>query len=121
MEDVQGGRSLAHQSNDFMAQLAKDHPGRFGVFAAIPLPGTEGSLREIAYTLDTLKADGIGLITNYNDKWPGDALYAPVFEELNRRQAVVYFHPGAATCCGSLLLGAAPGWPSTRMIRRGRC
>jgi 6-methylsalicylate decarboxylase len=106
--DVQASRTLARQSNDFMAQLAKDHPGRFGVFAAIPLPDIEGSLKEIAYAFDVLKADGIGLITNYNDKWLGDASYAPVFEELNRRKAVVYTHPGSATCCGNLVPTVRP-------------
>jgi predicted TIM-barrel fold metal-dependent hydrolase len=106
--DVEASRTLARQSNDFMAQLAKDHPGRFGVFAAIPLPDTEGSLKEIAYAFDVLKADGIGLITNYNDKWLGDASYAPVFEELNRRKAVVYTHPGGATCCGNLVPAVRP-------------
>jgi hypothetical protein len=48
---------------------------------------------EILYVLDVLKPDGVGLQTNYGDKWPGDPVYKPVFEELNRRKAVVYFHP----------------------------
>jgi 6-methylsalicylate decarboxylase len=101
--DIQPGRALARQCNEYMAQLGKDHPGRFGFFAALPLPDTDGSLKEIAYTLDVLKADGIGLMTNYNDKWSGKAAFAPVFEELNRRKAVVYFHPSSATCCTNLM------------------
>lgn len=49
------------------------------------------------------KADGIGLLTSYDDKWPGHPMFEPVFDELNRRKAVVYFHPSAPSCCSSLL------------------
>jgi predicted TIM-barrel fold metal-dependent hydrolase len=96
-------KRMARECNDYAAELARDHQGRFGVFAALPLPGVEASLQEIEYVFDVLKVDGIGLVTNYENKWPGDASFAPVFDELNRRKAVVYFHPTAAAAFEGIL------------------
>ncbi|HEY0747919.1 MAG TPA: amidohydrolase family protein [Steroidobacteraceae bacterium] len=101
--DDKQGRRVARECNDYGAKMSADFPGRFGMFAALPLPDTEGSLHEIEYGLDTLKADGIALFTSYRDKWLGDPQFDPVMEELNRRKALVYAHPDAPLCCRNLL------------------
>ena len=102
-------RRLARACNDYGAKLVLDHPKRFGLFAAMPLPDVDATLKEIEYAYDTPKADGVGLLTSYGDTWLGNPAYRPVMEELNRRKAVVHIHPTAANCCRNLDYGVAPG------------
>ena len=98
-----------------------DHPGRFGMFSTVPLPDVDGCLREIEYSQDTLKADGVCMMTSYQGKYPGDPAFEPVMSELNRRKAVVFFHPVKAECCKDLQPELAPalielGTDTTRAI-----
>lgn len=102
-EDVPATRAMIRYCNEYGAELVRDHPGKLGFFATLPLTDIEGSLHEIEYAFDTLKADGVGLLTSYGDRWPGHGDFDPVFEELNRRNAVVFFHPNTPACCVNLI------------------
>jgi predicted TIM-barrel fold metal-dependent hydrolase len=109
--DVQQLRGKVRALNDYAAKMVHEQPKRFGQFAFLSMADVDGTLKEIEYAFDTLKADGVGLPTSYGDKWPGDPKFAPIFDELNRRKAVVYFHPNAPFCCGrDLVPHVAVSW-----------
>jgi predicted TIM-barrel fold metal-dependent hydrolase len=91
----EAARSLTRDINDELAGIVASHPRRFRGFGLLPLPDIDAALRETAYVLDTLKFDGIGLYTNFGGIYPGDSRLDPLFDELDRRKAVVYVHPVA--------------------------
>jgi predicted TIM-barrel fold metal-dependent hydrolase len=111
----------ARACNDYAAGVVRTHPGRFGLFAALPLPDVDASLQEIAYALDVLGAQGVGMLTSYGKPYLGDPAFWPVFEELDRRHAVVFVHPTLNACCAGLVPDVAPtviefGTDTTRAI-----
>jgi predicted TIM-barrel fold metal-dependent hydrolase len=110
---AQAAHDMARLCCDFAAEMVRERPGRYGLFAPLSMLDTDSTLKEIEYALDMLKADGVNLQTSYGDKWLGDPTYRPVFEELNRRKAVVYVHPLTASCCGRLAVGAPPLCPGS--------
>ena len=83
----------ARRCNEFNAGITRQRPDRFGVFAALPLPNVDASLKEIEYAFDTLQVDGVVLFANYRGTYLGDSAFAPVWDELDRRAAVVFIHP----------------------------
>jgi len=98
-------RALARKVNEAGAKIVSDNPQRFGLLAVLPFRDVEGSIKEIDYALDTLKADGFGITSNNGEKWPGDPALLPIFQELNRRQAIVFVHPFVNKCCRQLVAG----------------
>jgi predicted TIM-barrel fold metal-dependent hydrolase len=102
-DDIEGTRSMLRYVNEYGAELVRDHPGRFGLMATLPLADIDGSLRELEYAFDVLKADGVGLLTSYGTRYPGNPHFDPVFAELNRRKAVAFFHPNMPACCVGIL------------------
>ncbi|MFF3573236.1 amidohydrolase family protein [Nocardia jiangxiensis] len=86
-------RETARAGNEFTAELVKDRPDRFGLFASLPLPDVDGALAEVAYAFDTLNADGVTLMTNAGGRYLGDPAFEPLWAELDARAAVVFVHP----------------------------
>jgi len=89
-------RALARRCNELAAELVQARPERFGGFACLPLPDIDGSFAELSYALDVLKLDGVVLFSNARGIYLGDARFDRIFEELDRRRAVVFVHPTAS-------------------------
>lgn len=96
---------LCRQINEAGRALMRANPQRFGFFASLPLPDVGAALAEIAFAFDTLGVDGIVLETNINGTYLGSKTFAPIFEELNRRSAVLFLHPTSPACFDQLSLG----------------
>jgi predicted TIM-barrel fold metal-dependent hydrolase len=86
-------REKAREVNEYAAQVVREHPSRFGFFATLCLPDVTGSLDEVAYAFDKLHADGVVVLANSRGIYLGDRVFDPLFDELNRRDAVVFVHP----------------------------
>jgi 6-methylsalicylate decarboxylase len=93
MGDSAKARMLARRCNEFSAELIHARSDRFRGFACLPLPDLDASLDELTYAFDTLGLHGAVLFTNSTGVYLGDPMFEPVFEELERRKAVVYVHP----------------------------
>ena len=97
--------ALARRCNDFLADMVRSRPDRFGGFAILPLPDVAAALDELARALDQLGLDGVVLLTNAHGRYLGDPLYGPLFDELQRRAAVVFIHPTTSPDASAHSLG----------------
>lgn len=86
-------REVARICNEFQASMLLEQSARFGSFALLPLPDVDGALEELAYALDILRLHGVGLFSSVSGRYLGDPLFDPVFDELDRRKAIVFIHP----------------------------
>jgi 6-methylsalicylate decarboxylase len=91
--DETATKLLARKVNDYGAEVVKKYPGKFGLLASLPLPNVKDSIEEIHYACDILNADGFTLPTNTQGIYLGNPSLDPIFEELNKKSAVVVLHP----------------------------
>ncbi|MFI6317390.1 amidohydrolase family protein [Nonomuraea sp. NPDC050556] len=97
---------VARQANEYAAQLAAAHPGRFGFFATLTLPDVKAAVAEAAHALAGLSADGVMLLANSNGAYLGDPAFDPLMAALDEHHAVVFVHP--AQLPGPAAEGIAP-------------
>ena len=98
-------RDLAREVNEAGRRAVVDHPGRFGLFASLPLPDVDAAIAEIAHCCDRLDVAGFTLLTNLGGTYLGDPAFGPVFRELDRRGARLFIHPTSPPCWEHTSLG----------------
>jgi predicted TIM-barrel fold metal-dependent hydrolase len=92
-QDQAASVEAAHVANDTLAELANRTPDRFRSLVSLPLPHVDASLRELQRGLDDLHMTGVNIHCSVLDKPVVDDAFLPIYEELDRRRAVVLFHP----------------------------
>lgn len=91
--DQKAAKILARKVNEDGAEIIKKYPYKFGLIASLPLPDVDDSIEEIIYAMDVLHADGFAFPTNTQGVYLGNPCLDPIFQELNKRKAVVILHP----------------------------
>ena len=85
--------ALVRRVNEQGAEIVSRAPGNLGFLATLPLPYVQSSVWEAKHCLDTLRADGVGLMTNYGGVYLGDRRLDPLLSELDSRGALAVLHP----------------------------
>ena len=105
LADEAAARDCAREVNEAGRRAVVDHPGRFGLFASLPLPDVDAAMAEIAHCCDHLDVAGFTLLTNIGGTYLGDPAFQPVFRELDRRGARLFIHPTSPSCWKHTSLG----------------
>ncbi len=89
--------------NDSYAELAQKYPGKFGAVVSLPLPHIDASLREMERGLDQLGMLGVSMTCSCFDRSTAEAEFEPLYQEMNRRGALLNYHPIQNGICSPMI------------------
>lgn len=90
---LQTDSRLAHRWNQFLAQQVSVHPDQYAMLGSLGYDDIPASLEEVSFLLDNLKVSGLALNTHNGAVYLGDDCLNPIWEELDRREALIFLHP----------------------------
>ena len=95
--------AAARLINDSYAELAQQYPRRLAAFVSLPLPHIDAALREMERGLDQLGMLGVSMTCSCFDRSTAEAEFEPLYEEMNRRGAVLNYHPIQNGICSPMI------------------
>jgi predicted TIM-barrel fold metal-dependent hydrolase len=95
--------AAARLVNDSYAELAQKYPGRFAAVVSLPLPHIDAALREMERGLDQLGMLGVSMTCSCFDRSTAEAEFEPLYQEMNRRRAVLNYHPIQNGICSPMI------------------
>ena len=87
------GLHVARMVNDFVSDLAMQHPDRLFGLIVLPLQDIEGSLKELDRCVSERGMKGVLLYSNLDGSFPDEDRYRPLFEHVQRLDVPVLLHP----------------------------
>jgi predicted TIM-barrel fold metal-dependent hydrolase len=112
-EDEKLAVDAARAGNDIYAELVARYPDKFKAFVSLPLPHIDASLKELQRGLDHLGMIGVNLHISALDRSVAEDEFLPIYEELDRRHGIVFYHPCGNGICSPMItdygFGAAVG------------
>lgn len=89
--------------NDAYADLARRHPKRIASYVMLPLPHIDAALREMGRGFDELGSVGVNLNISCLGRSVAEGEFEPIYEEINRRGAVLFVHPSVSGLCSPFI------------------
>ena len=89
--------------NNSYAEFVRRYPGRFASYVVTPLPHVDESIQEMNRGLDELGMVGVVMGTSVLTQSVADPMFDPLWEEMNRRGVILFFHPPGLGACSPLL------------------
>lgn len=100
LADAAAAAGAARLYNDRAAELVHRHPDRFKTFVSLPLPHIDASLRELQRGIEELDMIGVNMHISALDRSVAEDEFLPIYEEVNRRSGIIFYHPaGNSACC----------------------
>ena len=110
-ENKQNAITAAKWINDSYADYVRKFPDRFVAYVAIPLPHVDEALKEMERGLDKLGMVGVTMGTSVLCRSVADPAFNTVWEEMNRRGTILFFHPHGLSACSPLAMAQDLTWP----------
>jgi predicted TIM-barrel fold metal-dependent hydrolase len=94
---------VARACNDGYAELPARYPERFASLASLPLPHVDASLEELRRCMDELGMPGAAMNCSVFGRSTAETEFEPIYAELDRRHALLFFHPCASGICSPMI------------------
>ena len=102
-KDEAAAIDAAKLGNDLNAEIVGRYPDKFKAFVSIPLPHIDASLREMERGMDQLGMIGVNMHIAVLDRSVAEDEFLPIYEEVNRRRGVIFYHPCGNGICSPMI------------------
>ena len=92
------GPAIARMMNDYITDVTRRYPDRFGGLAVLPTQDIDESLKELHRAADELRLNGLMLFSNQNGRFNDEPEFRPLFQCAEQLGIPIVLHPAHPVC-----------------------